>query len=152
MMVRRLAAKLLVPNKNLGYNSLDSYLGFGAHFLGGTLILEKALVYRGIHSENDYISDNLFSMVQELAREDAHRISPECRRDAVEAMFHNGLRRIVSAERLARLLRNHFDEEEIILLGANCPEAHELWRQHRKNPDTKSRFLRWLRNALRKPN
>jgi glycosyltransferase involved in cell wall biosynthesis len=150
MMVRRLAAKLLIPNKELGYNSLDSYLGFGAHFLGGTLILEKALVYRGIHSENDYISENLFLMTQDLARENAHRISPQCRRDAIEAMFHNGLRRIISAKRLTRLLRNHFDEKEMTLLGANCPEALEVWRQHRENPGTKLRVLRWLRNPLRK--
>jgi hypothetical protein len=58
---------------------------------------------------------------------------------------------MVSAERLTRLLRNHFDEEEILLLGANCPDALEVWRQHREHSDPKLRFLRWLRNTLRKP-
>jgi glycosyltransferase involved in cell wall biosynthesis len=152
MMVRRLAAKLLIPNKTLGYNSLDSYLGFGAHFLGGTLILERPLVYRGIHPKNDYISDNLFSMTQDLARENAPRISPQCRRDAVEAMFHNGVTGLISAKRLARLLRNHFDEEQMALLGSNCPEALEVWGQHRESQDTKSRVRRWFQNPLRNSN
>jgi GT2 family glycosyltransferase len=152
LMVRRLATKFLVPNKPLGYNCLDSYLAFGAHFLGGTLIVQKPLVYRGIHTDNDYLEDDLFSMThQRQAREDAPHMTPQCRRDVVEALFHNGVTSVVGPGRLAKLLQAHFDEKEITLLGAVCPEAYEIWQRHKDRKPAKPSFMRRLLSRRRKP-
>jgi glycosyltransferase involved in cell wall biosynthesis len=144
LMVRRSAAKLLVPNRPLGYNSLDSYLAFGAHFLGGTLFLEKPLVYRGLHSRNDYIAETLFSMFQNKARDGAPKRTPQCRRDVVESLFRNGVTQVMAPKRLSRFLRSNFDEKEMALLGAQCPEALEIWRISQEKERTVPSFLRRL--------
>ena len=131
MMVRRLAARLLVPHKRFDYDvALDAYLAFGAHFLGGTLLVPRPLVYRGIHANNDYITENMFSMTQISARYDAKERFPVCKRDAVEAMFHNGVTRLFTESHLAELLRRHFDKEGMAMIGNACPEAFKIWRSH----------------------
>jgi len=138
MMVRRLATNLLIPHKRFGYNvALDAYLAFGAHFLGGTLLVRKPLVYRGLHASNDYITENIFSMAQSTARYDAVERFPACKRDAVEAMFHNGVTRLFTDSYLAKLLRRHFDEEQMAMIGDACPEALKVWRSHRPRHKTK---------------
>lgn len=144
LMVRRSAVRLLVPNKLLGYNSLDSYLTFGAHFLGGTLCLEKALVYRGLHGANDYLGEHLFCVSHRQTRDGAPERTPECMRDAVEALFHNGVRRFITDERLSKLLRQHFDAEQMTLLGKACPQALELWLAHAAKKPSKPSILRRL--------
>ncbi len=148
LMVRRRAARLLIPNRRLGYNSLDAYLAFGAHFLGGTLFLERPLIYRGVHRRNDYVSDDLFSMSQDQAREGAPKIATECRRDVVEALFHNGVTRVMKPRQLSKLLKSHFDKEQMSLLGAQCPEALEFWRNARDKRRKARSFLRRLWSRL----
>lgn len=147
LMLRRAAASLLVPNKPLGYNSLDSYLTFGAHLLGGTLCLEKALVYRGLHGGNDYLGETVFGVSHRQARDGAPERTPECMRDAVEALLHNGVRRFITDDRLAKLLRQHFDAEQMTLLGAACPQALALWQaqpvKNAKKPSLLRRLLGW---------
>jgi glycosyltransferase involved in cell wall biosynthesis len=141
MMVRRLATNLLIPHKRFGYNvALDAYLAFGAHFLGGTLLVRKPLVYRGLHASNDFISENIFSMAQITARYDAVEHFTACKRDAVEAMFHNGVTRLFPESHLAGLLRRHFDEEQMAMIGKGCPEALKFWRSHR--PTLKRKRIR----------
>ena len=127
IMVRRPAANLLIPQKQLDYKgSLDAYLAFGTHFLGGTLFLRKPLVYRGVHANNDYITEHLFSMVQHKMRADAPDRAPQCRRDVVESMFHNGVSRLFSELHLTQLLRKHFKEKEIASIGKQRPEVLKL--------------------------
>jgi hypothetical protein len=141
MMMRRLAIGFLVPNKHLAYNdSLDAYLGFGAHFLGGTLFVRKPLVYRGVHPRNAYISEDIFSMAQIRTRAGAPHHAPECKRDAVEAMFHNGVSRLFDERHLGEVLRKHFSEEQMALIGKGCPEALSVWRSS-KAPRKKKRIL-----------
>jgi glycosyltransferase involved in cell wall biosynthesis len=141
MMMRRLAIGFLVPNKHLAYNdSLDAYLGFGTHFLGGTLLVRKPLVYRGVHPRNTCISEDIFSMAQIGSRADFTPSGPECRRDAVEAMFHNGVSRLFDERHLGEVLRKHFNEEQMALIGKGCPEALRVWRSS-KAPQKKKRIL-----------
>ena len=141
MMVRRLATSLLVPTKQFSYNgSLDAYLAFGAHFLGGTLVVRKPLVYRGVHPGNTYISENIFSMAQISTRADAPHQAPECKRDAVVAMFHNGVSRLFDEQHLGGLLRKHFNDEQMALIGKESPEALKVWRSW-KVPRKKKRIV-----------
>ena len=132
MMVRRSATNFMVPTKRLAYKvALDGYLGFGAHFLGGTIMLPRPLVYRGVHDSNDYIAEDIFSMAQRGARPNAMDWAPNCRRDVVEALFHNGASRLFSERHLSKLLQRHFDQKEIMMVGEECPEALRVWRSSR---------------------
>ena len=50
MLFRTDALKLIRPKKKLTYNAhADAYCAQGAHMLGGTILLNKPLVYRGLH-------------------------------------------------------------------------------------------------------
>jgi len=151
MMVRRPAANLLIPQKQLDYKvALDAYLAFGTHFLGGTLFLRRPLVYRGVHANNDYINEHLFSMVQHRMRADAKDLYPHCRRDVVESMFHNGVSRLFSEQHLTQLLRHHFKEREIASIGKRRPEVLKLCGlpEIRKVP---GRFKRLKKRARKVP-
>jgi hypothetical protein len=128
-MVRRSALNLLVPNKRLGLDrNLDAYLANGAHLLGGTLFLSKPLLYRGMHAHNYYLTENIFSMQQNLGRADWKSRASQFKRDVVEAMFCNGVRRCLPEHQLAAVLRAHFDKDQMALLNKRCPEAYQLWR------------------------
>jgi len=62
LMFRRAALNYLRPHKPLAYKGCaDGYLAQGAHVLGGTLFLQKPLVFRTLHEKNSWISDEIFS-------------------------------------------------------------------------------------------
>jgi glycosyltransferase involved in cell wall biosynthesis len=129
IMARRSALNLLVPNKRLGLDrNLDAYIANGAHFLGGTLFLSKPLLYRGMHAHNYYLTENIFSMQQNLGRADWKTRAPQFKRDVVEAMFYNGVTHCLAEHQLAEVLRAHFDKDQMALLSKTCPEAYRLWR------------------------
>ena len=91
MMMRRSALQYLKPHKELAAkNSVDSYVAQGLHLLGGTIFLAKPLVYRTLHDRNEYITDALFSSLQEQARPAAVNPSRQLLLDVIEAMKHNG--------------------------------------------------------------
>ncbi len=71
LMYRRSALKFLKPNKRLSYNFADGYLARGTHYLGGTLFLSRPLVYRGVHSSNDFLAESICSMDQRAWRNGA---------------------------------------------------------------------------------
>jgi glycosyltransferase involved in cell wall biosynthesis len=143
IMLRRSALNLLVPNKRLDFKgpALDAYLANGAHFLGGTLFLSKPLVYRGLHSKTWYLTDSIFSMQQNLGKAGWTTQAPQCKRDVVEAMFHNGVTRWFPGTHLAEVLRVHFDRGQMMLIRETCPEAYRLWRPS-ESPVGSDGFLR----------
>lgn len=98
MMFRRAALNYLRPIKSLAYKGCaDGYLGQGAHVLGGTLFLQKGLVYRTIHSRNDWITAEIYSSFQNKQRPGAFQWAKVAFDDAVEAIRANGLPEIEQA-------------------------------------------------------
>ncbi|CAA2138127.1 glycosyltransferase family 2 protein [Hyphomicrobium sp. ghe19] len=92
MMFRRAVLKYLKPNKRLAYKDCaDGYLAQGAHALGGSLFLQKALVYRRLHASNAWIDTNIYSSFQYKKRKGAPHWGEQAFRDAIEAIRHNGL-------------------------------------------------------------
>ncbi|SFV27552.1 glycosyltransferase family 2 protein [Hyphomicrobium facile] len=92
MMFRRAALKYLKPNRKLVYKGCaDGYLAQGAHALGGTLFLQKPLVYRMLHASNAWIDADIYASGQDMQRKGAHRWSEQAFTDAIEAIRHNGL-------------------------------------------------------------
>ncbi|WP_045836902.1 glycosyltransferase family 2 protein [Hyphomicrobium sp. 99] len=92
MMFRRAALKYLKPNRKLAYKDCaDGYLAQGAHALGGSLFLQKALVYRTLHASNAWIDTNIYSSFQDKQRKGAKQSSPQAFQDVIEAIRQNGL-------------------------------------------------------------
>ncbi|HEY7551038.1 MAG TPA: glycosyltransferase family 2 protein [Hyphomicrobiaceae bacterium] len=119
ILFRRPALKYLRPHRPLAYRrAADSYLASGAHMLGGTLFLPKPLVYRRVHSRNGFLTADLFSMDQSKQRAGAEQWYLTCRRDVVEAMFHNGVADIFDAAFLSTILKIHFSADDLDLLRA----------------------------------
>jgi glycosyltransferase involved in cell wall biosynthesis len=88
MMFRRTAIDYMQPKKVLAYKeSADSYLAQGCHILGGTLFLGKGLVYRTLHQNNEWISENIYTSFQNKVRPDGVQWSNQCYEDVVEAML-----------------------------------------------------------------
>jgi hypothetical protein len=80
------------PRKTLAYKgSADSYLGQGAHVLGGTLFLTKPLVYRMVHSGNAYLHQSIFALGQYMGRREDQKVLGASRfADVIEAINANG--------------------------------------------------------------
>ncbi len=93
MMFRRPALDLMRPHKRLPYpGSADSYLAQGAHLLGGSLFLNRPLVYRLAHGSNAWLTSGVFASTQNKRRADgtAEERSRDCLIDVVEAIRANG--------------------------------------------------------------
>jgi len=143
LMVRRAALNLLVPSRPLDYSAADTYVVHGAHFLGGTIFLPKALVYRGVHASNHYLSDSIISMQQTMRRAGGPSRAKECRQAVVEAMFHNGVLDHFSEKYLAGVLGKHFKRDEAAWFRKTCPKAYRLWQLGRPLHRTLKRFFPW---------
>jgi glycosyltransferase involved in cell wall biosynthesis len=143
LMVRRAALNLLVPSRPLDYSAADTYVVHGAHFLGGTIFQPKALVYRGVHARNHYLSDNIISMQQTMRRAGGPGRAMECRQAVVEAMFHNGVLNCFSEKYLAGVLARHFKRGEAASFRKTCPEAYRLWQLGRPLHRALKRVFPW---------
>src|SRR5208337_4673890 len=67
----------------------DSYLAQGLHLLGGTLFLHKPLVYRMIHDDNAYISNEIFSSILSKQKTGVADHTQQCLNDAISALIAN---------------------------------------------------------------
>jgi len=92
LMFRRTAINYMKPQKTLVYKGCtDNYLARGCHLLGGTLFLGKALVYRMLHENNRWISENIYASSQDKGRPDSMRWAKEVHDDVVEALLASEL-------------------------------------------------------------
>lgn len=91
MMFRRSALTLVRPNKPLAYKgSADSYLAQGLHMLGGTIHFSAPLVYRMLHEDNAYLTNQIYAMKQCKRKTYGEERTKECRDDVIEAIAANG--------------------------------------------------------------
>lgn len=88
MMFRRDALEAMRPRRKLGYRGdADAYLAPGAHALGSSMFLAKALMYRGVHADNDWLRRDVIGMLQVPKRA---VVGKARRADALEAIIANG--------------------------------------------------------------
>jgi glycosyltransferase involved in cell wall biosynthesis len=88
MMFRRPALLAMRPNKTLGYKrQIDAYLAPGAHMLGGSMFLMKALIYRGVHDDNSWQRGDVWGQSQQPK---GPVMGAQCRADVIEAIIANG--------------------------------------------------------------
>jgi glycosyltransferase involved in cell wall biosynthesis len=88
MMFRRPALLAMRPHKPLAYKrQIDAYLAPGAHMLGGSMFLMKALIYRGVHAGNDWQREDVWGQSQTPK---SAPIGAQCRADALDAIIANG--------------------------------------------------------------
>jgi glycosyltransferase involved in cell wall biosynthesis len=88
MMFRRPALIALRPHRPLGYRGdLDAWVAPGAHMLGGSMFLNRPLIYRGIHGDNDWLREDFWSQSQRPKFEPR---GAKVRADVIEAIIANG--------------------------------------------------------------
>lgn len=106
MMFRRAACNLMRPAQPLPAvctGSVDAYIASGAHALGGTLFYTKSLVYRKIHKQNAYMTDRIYALCQDKARQDFKEPDAKFYRDvSIRNILANG--RTISIPRKKRTL------------------------------------------------
>lgn len=91
LMFRRPALDLLRPRRPLSWrNSADAYLAHGAHLLGGSLYLNRPLVYRMAHDRNRSLLGGIFAVTQDKHRPGGAKVGDLLRLDAIEAIKANG--------------------------------------------------------------
>jgi glycosyltransferase involved in cell wall biosynthesis len=140
LMFRRGVVELLRPIKSIPYRGeADSYLANGAHMLGGTIFIEKPLVYRQLHGKNAWMTENYFSMDQIRYRPGAEQNSEVCKRDSAAAFLENGARDLFERRYLSKLLYRHFSRDSLKSLRKESHHAAELappgfteWRRRRR--------------------
>jgi len=87
MMFRRAALEAMRPRRKLGYRGdADAYLAPGAHALGSSMFLAKALMYRGVHADNDWLRRDVIGMLQVPKRT---VVGKARRADVIEAIIAN---------------------------------------------------------------
>jgi glycosyltransferase involved in cell wall biosynthesis len=92
LMFRRAALNYLKPHKKLTFKRCaDGYLAQGCHALGGTLFLQRGLVYRQLHNRNSWIDMQVYSSFQNKKRASGELWAGVAYLDALEAMEANGL-------------------------------------------------------------
>ena len=88
MMFRRPALNAVRPKGEIKWKrQLDAWLAPGAHMLGGSMFLNKRLVYRGVHADNSWIRGDVFGMGQSARMES---VGAEIRAEVREAIIANG--------------------------------------------------------------
>lgn len=127
MVFRSAALRLLRPKHELKWRpGADSYLAHGSHMLGGTLILNKPLVYRGIHATNEWLSGDVFSTFQRESGGFLETWSPDYRRHAVAAFLANGGMDFFPESYLENVLYSQFRGAEFVKLLQEVPELAAL--------------------------
>jgi len=92
LMFRRAALNYLKPHKQFPFRRCaDGYLAQGSHALGGTLFLQKGLVYRQLHNRNSWIDMKVYSSFQNKKRASGEIWAGVAYLDALEAIEANGL-------------------------------------------------------------
>lgn len=130
-MFRRSALQLIRPQRPLQYRrAADAYIANGCHMLGGTLILRDALIYRGLHESNSFITSSVFSAYQNTANSRSEQWVYHCRRDVVEAFFANGGTKLFRASDIASVISAQFSRDDLLLLEKQVPGIAELLGSH----------------------
>lgn len=88
MMFRRPALLATRPQGPIAYRrQLDAWIAPGAHMLGGSMFLNKALVYRGIHGGNSWLREDVWGHTQGAR---LPSVGAQIRADVREAIIANG--------------------------------------------------------------
>lgn len=127
MMFRTDAAMLVKPHRCLTYKgSFDAYIAAGTHMMGGSLLLRRSLVRRGIHSRNDFLGETVISTFHRQWKRDATFWFEVARRDVVEAFLQNGGLRLFSRDDFRDLILAQFQGRDLGDLLLQVPAVTEL--------------------------
>jgi glycosyltransferase involved in cell wall biosynthesis len=127
MMFRSDALRTFRPSKKLSYvGQGDSYCAQGSHMLGGTILLNEPLVYRGLHQNNDFISNSVYSIFVQQAKPGAQFLADRVKIDVMEAFLANGGLETVDLNDFREVVYAHFPGTYLSDLIANVPIVKEL--------------------------
>lgn len=127
MMFRSAALRLMKPPEPLSYKgNADSYCAQGAHMMGGSLFLREALVYRGLHPQNDFITDTMFSIFQKQGRPTAVWRLENFRIDAFASIVKNGGLKLFDPGSVRELIAAQFLGADFDDLLRAVPEVADI--------------------------
>ena len=93
---------------------------------GGTLFLREPLVYRGLHPQNDFLVETLFSMYQKQARSTAVWNLADFKIDAFASIVRNGGLALFDPGNVRELIAVQFQGADLDRLLDAVPAVAEL--------------------------
>ncbi len=111
--LRCLERKTFIPELRI---CADAFCVYGAHLLGGTLYVDKALSWRGIHGDNAVESETLISIEQRRHKPEFKDPSQKIKLFAARTIIENGTLRKVKDPKLSQVFNSHFSKSEILEL------------------------------------
>jgi Glycosyl transferase family 2 len=105
----------------------DTYCVMGAHMLGGTLFVDQALSWRGIHPDNAVESETLVSAEQRRHKPSFVDTSRAIRLFAAKTLLDNDSFRKLPDATLARVLNGQFSRTELTELLAGREKLLEIF-------------------------
>ncbi len=106
----------------------DAYCAYGAHMLGGTLLIDEMLSWRGLHDSNTAESEHVIGLHQHRHRPDFEDVTHEVKLFVIGTLLENGARAVWRDHKLAEMLRGQFVDEDIALLAAQHPFLEEVMK------------------------
>lgn len=129
MMFRTDALLAIAPRRKLHYKvAVDAYCANGTHMMGGSIILDVPLVYRGLHSSNDFISNRIFSVFQSQEREGAVFLSDSLKLESIRSFFENNSHMAFSLEDVALVLSRHFSDSTLEEFWTSVPGLRNAYQ------------------------
>lgn len=130
MMFRRDALVFLRRNAYMEHvrHFADAYCAYGAHMLGGTLLIDEMLSWRGLHDANTAESEHVIGLHQHRHRPDFEDVTHQVKLFVIGTLLENGARAVWRDHKLAEMLRGQFVSEDIALLTAQHPFLEEVMK------------------------
>lgn len=99
----------------------DAYCAYGAHLIGGTLMIDEVLSWRGLHDSNTAESEYVVSLHQHRHRPEFVDATKEVKLFAADSLLLNGGSRMFRKGRLRKTLTSQFSPDEITVLVRKHP-------------------------------
>ncbi len=111
MMYRRPALEKIKPTQDVKYKyGADAYVALGCHFLGGTIFLNRPLVYRTLHNNNAFATSNVYSLETSIKRPDVKCVNAEALTDVKKALKASGIQPLALPREAGRPLERLRDK------------------------------------------
>lgn len=131
IMFRTDAVRAVRPSRRLSYKvAVDAYCVNGAHLMGGSILLREALVYRGLHAGNDYLSDTIFTVFQKHGRQGSVELSYPLKIEAIKSFFDNKTHLSFDLEAVAQVLAVHLKSEDFEIFVKSVPGLSKAYADY----------------------
>jgi glycosyltransferase involved in cell wall biosynthesis len=131
MMFRRDALRLLQPRHPLPTKGCaDSFLAQGSRFLGGTIVYDKHLVFRGVHTKNDYLGGSVLSSKQDNKNDGFSGMTQKLAAHALVSIIDNGGLDVFPKKHFRKIITQEFSAPAAMKLNKAVLSDYNVLRRH----------------------